>query len=79
MSYLSIRNMNRTIGERELDRVADTAGLPTIFYWWVERRSTGKVVSDFHRTKRATADLWRRVYQQQGKKYRLRMSKARFQ
>ena len=70
--------MNWTTGQRDLERVADTASLTPIFYWWVERRDTGKTVADFRRTKRATADLWRRIYQPHGKKYCLRMSKVRY-
>ena len=65
-------------GHRELECVADTASLTPRFYWWVEKRETGKFIADFQRTKKGAADLWKRIYQPHGKKYRLRQSKVRY-
>jgi len=63
----------------ELKPIPDTTTGAPVFYWWVENRKTGKSINDFHKTKRATADLWQRLYRPQGKKFRLHRYKVNYE
>lgn len=74
MSSLSIRNMNRVIGERELEPINYAAIRRDVHYWIIRRRAKrGRdkwiYVCDFIGTKSEVAEYWKKHFT--GKGFRL--------